>query len=99
MAIKGKATKHIIEDRLDRLTLIATTIGFGQVMKEKQMEYGIRQITDTGVLVVRSDDRQTIITLWMANMTQAKEIYGDNIPVELRRAIKSNRKKFPKMFE
>ena len=45
MAIKGTPTKHASEDRLDRITLIAMTIGFGKVLRERMIDGKWYQIT------------------------------------------------------
>ena len=49
--ITGTPTRHASEDRLDRITAIAMTIGFGRIIKERQRDGKWYQITDTGVLV------------------------------------------------
>lgn len=100
MAIKGTPTRHASEDRLDRITAIAMTIGFGQVIKERQKDGKWYQITDTGVMVVRTPDRESIITMWAATQRQVADIYGEEtIPGTLRNKMKANRKKFPETYE
>lgn len=99
MSIKGQPTQHAGEDRLDRITQIAMTIGFGQVVKEKMKDGKWYQITDTGVLVVRTGNREAIITMWTATMKQVSEIYGDErIPETLKNRMRANRKKFPETY-
>lgn len=99
MSIKGQPTRHAGEDRLDRITQIAMTIGFGQVVKEKMKDGKWYQITDTGVLVVRTGNKEAIITMWAATMKQVSEIYGDErIPETLKNRMRANRKKFPETY-
>ena len=100
MAITGQPTYHASEERLDRITAIAMTVGFGQVIKERQMGEGKwYQITDTGVLIVRTPDKHSIITMWTAKMKQVAEIYGDErVPETLKNRMRANRKKFPETY-
>ena len=94
MAIKGTPTKHASEDRLDRITLIAMTIGFGKVLRERMIDDKWYQITDTGVEIVRNENKDTIITMWVANKNQVQKIYGeDPLPNRLLNTIKTNKKK------
>lgn len=98
--ITGTPTRHASEDRLDRITAIALTIGFGKVIKERQRDGKWYQITDTGVLVVRTPDKESIITIWAATQRQVADIYGEEtIPGTLRYKMKANRKKFPETYE
>lgn len=95
--MKRECTYHLSDDRLDRVVFIATKIGYGNVIQEKvylNTERGNywRQITDTGVLIVRSEDKKTIITMWLANINQATEIYnGRRLPQYLYNRIMKNR--------
>lgn len=100
MAIKGTPTRHASEDRLDRITAIALTIGFGRVIKERQRDGKWYQITDTGVMVVRTPDKAAIITMWAATQRQVADIYGEEtVPGTLRNRMKANKKKFPETYE
>lgn len=100
MAIKGTPTRHASEDRLDRITAIAMTIGFGQVIKERQREDKWYQITNTGVMVVRNETKKKVITMWAANMKQISDVYEkENIPQSIKNTVKANRKKFPETYE
>ena len=47
-------TNHVREDRADRLTYIALTIGFGNVVFEHRDGEYRECITDTGVLMVKN---------------------------------------------
>lgn len=100
MAIKGRPTKHAGEDRLDRITAIAMTIGFGQVIKERQMEENKwYQVTDTGIMIVRTPNKEAVITMWTASQRQVAEVYGDErVPETLKNRMRANKKKFPEVY-
>ena len=100
MAIKGTPTRHASEDRLDRITMIALTIGFGRVIKERMIDDKWYQITDTGVMVVRNQTKEVVITMWAANIKQINNVYEkENVPQSIINTVKANKKKFPKTYE
>ncbi len=91
-------TKHLTEDRMDRVVYIATTIGFGEVMEEFYIEdnHGKHYecITSTGVIIVKGLDRKTVVTMFIGRMAQVKRLYGDKeIPRNLKAVVKRNEKK------
>ena len=95
-------TKHLTEDRMERVIFIATTIGFGETIEEfyvedehgKHYEY----ITSTGVLIVKGLDKKTVVTMFIARHGQVKRLYGDRpIPRNLVAVVKRNEKK--KLYE
>ena len=91
-------TKHLTEDRMERIVFIATTIGFGDIVEEfyiednhgKHYEY----VTSTGVIIVKGLDKKTVVTMFIGRMAQVKRLYGDReIPRNLRAVVKRNEKK------
>lgn len=61
---------HAITDRIERMTEIALTIGFGSVVEEFPCinQYGNTWhcLTDTGVVIIKTDDKEKVITLFCA---------------------------------
>ena len=95
-------TKHLTEDRADRVVFIATTIGFGEVVDEFYIEdsHGKHYecVTSTGVIIVKGLDKKTVVTMYIARHGQIKRLYGDRpIPRGLAVVIKRNEKK--KLYE
>ena len=95
-------TKHLSEDRADRVVFIATTIGFGEVVDEFYIEdsHGKHYecVTSTGVIIVKGLDKKTVVTMYIARHGQIKRLYGDRpIPRGLAVVIKRNEKK--KLYE
>lgn len=91
-------TKHLTEDRMDRVVFIATTIGFGEIVEEFYIEdnHGKHYecVTSTGVIIVKGLDRKTVITMFIGRMAQVKRLYGDReIPKNLKVVVKRNEKK------
>ena len=91
-------TKHLIEDRADRVVFIATTVGFGDIVEEFYMEdnHGkhFECVTSTGVIIVKGLDKKTVITMYVAHHNQIKRLYKERkIPRNLQAVIKRNEKK------
>ena len=85
-------TKHFRNDRADRATYIAQTVGFGEVVKEtmRNNTATIEQVTETGVIIVRNLNT-AIITMYIGQMNQIAAIYGDKrVPMWLVNKIKKN---------
>lgn len=91
-------TKHLIEDRADRVVFIATTVGFGDIVEEFYIEdnHGkhFECVTSTGVIIVKGLDKKTVITMYVAHHNQIKRLYKEKkIPRNLQAVIKRNEKK------
>lgn len=102
--MERNCSRHLSEDRLDRAVFIATTIGYGEVVREMVVDHpqgglSIRQLTDTGIIIVRSLDRKIVVTMWVASYGQAQRIYGDSpMPVGLKKKIKTNCTKYANLI-
>lgn len=91
-------TKHLTEDRMERVVFIATTVGFGEIIEEFYIEdnHGkhFECVTSTGVIIVKGLDKQTIVTMYVARHNQIKRLYkGREIPKGLKVVIKRNEKR------
>jgi|GEM_PF-6686067 len=104
---KQEISQHIIQDRLERMVLIATTIGYGNVIKEfvTQGKYGkVRQcITDTGVVIIKELFTEKVITVYAIRINRAIALYrteapNERIPQKLYTTIINNEKKRPFLF-
>lgn len=104
---KQEISQHIIKDRLERMVLIATTIGYGNVIKEfvTQGKYGkVRQcITDTGVVIIKELFTEKVITAYAIRISRAIALYrteapNERIPQKLYTTIINNEKKRPFLF-
>ena len=91
-------TKHLTEDRMDRVVFIATTIGFGEIVEEFYIEdnHGKHYecVTSTGVIIIKDLSKKVIITMFVGRMAQVKRLYGNReIPKNLKAVVKRNEKK------
>lgn len=91
-------TKHLTEDRMERVIFIATTVGFGEIIEEFYIEdnHGkhFECVTSTGVIIVKGLDKQTIVTMYVARHNQIKRLYKEReIPNRLKVVIKRNEKR------
>ena len=88
---------HCREDRLDRLTLIASTIGWGEPVAVEQWPDRRQILTDTGVIMVMAKDRDFLITAYIPTIDKAvalfRSVYGKKVifPRSLKNAIKRNK--------
>lgn len=81
--LRIRFSNHALNERTDRITYIATTIGFGEVIARKLVvdERGkvMRLLTDTGVVIVTDPREECILTMWIADPTQVKDFYPDGV--------------------
>lgn len=95
--MKRNCTYHISADRLDRATYIMTTIGIGNIVKEvRQVDEKGRVswqcLTDTGVLLVLSEDKKICITLYIASQPKVSAMYQGKTPSWMLAKVRNNRK-------
>lgn len=70
---------HLQNDRTNRIAYIQRTVGFGDViMAEMPSRGAIRALTDTGVVLVLSNDKKRLLTAFIATLSQAIDIYSVN---------------------
>lgn len=91
-------TNHAREDRADRLTYIALTIGFGNIVFERKSGEFRECITDTGVLMIKNLTKEVLVTAYIIGIDKAvllyKKEFGNDamLPRSLYRTIINNRK-------
>jgi hypothetical protein len=104
---KQEISRHIIQDRMERMVLIATTIGYGNIIREfvTDGKFGkIRQcITDTGVMILKECETDKVITLYAITIdrliaTYRAEAPNERIPQYLYKTVLNNQKKRPYLF-
>lgn len=96
MAIKRNCTYHISEDRLDRACFIMQTVGIGEIVKEERCiqedgRISWQCLTDTGVILVLSEDRKVAITLYIASQAKVSAMYKGNTPSWMFKVVKKNK--------
>ena len=100
--ITTNLSSHVRNDRTDRLALIATTIGFGEIIKIKVKpgKYGDVQmcITDTGVTIIK-DLNDKVITAYACRINELTFIFEGRAPKQLYRMVCTNMKKRKYLYE
>ena len=94
--IAGYSTsKHLLEERSDRLMRIATTVGFGEIAYKKPLQKadGWAVLTTTGVLLVTDRHDSFIVTMYLISIEQLLAIFEGEVPSELKKVVKENMKK------
>ena len=95
--LKRNITCHISEERIDRACYIMQTIGIGEVIKEVRCvqedgRVSWQCLTDTGVILVLSEDKKMCITLYIATQPKVSAMYQGKTPSWVINMIKKNRK-------
>jgi len=93
---------HVRVDRAERVKHIVEEIGIGQVIKEKYTRYNIQQagcyicLTDTGITIIKSEDKQKIITMYVTTQRELVSVFGGakKIPPFLKKKVDHNQSKF-----
>lgn len=93
--IAGYATsKHLLEDRADRLMSIATTVGFGEIIYKRKLEHksAWAVFTNTGVMLITDIHDSFIVTMYLPAVKQVTAIFNGNIPQDLYKILRKNEK-------
>ena len=93
--LKRNISYHISEDRLDRACFIMQTIGMGEIIKE---QHGIdekgrgywRCFTNTGVILIMNEQKDRVVTLYIAQQNQVSSIYEGKTPSWVFKMVKKN---------
>lgn len=89
---------HCEVERAERVKQIIDKVGVGQIIKEKYTQFRIGEagryvcLTDTGVTIIKSEDKQTIITMYITTQKELVAVYGGTkkIPAFLRKKVDHN---------
>lgn len=99
-------SKHCEIYRANRLEHMKNEIGLGQIVREKYIHTASQIaageagrylcVTDTGIMIVKSEDKSTIITMYVATYRELVSIYGGarNIPKYLHKKVDRNQSKY-----
>lgn len=97
---KTTFSRHMTNDRADRYVMIATKVGFGEVLytstySDKGGKWHNRtvELTSTGVCIVKSESG-TIVTMYCVTLALAKSYFKlEKMPRDLFAAIRLNERK------
>ena len=89
---------HVRVDRAERVNNIINIIGIGQIIKEKYVRFNLDQagrwvcLTDTGVTIVKTEDKQKIITMYVTTQRELVAVFGGNkkVPAFLKKKVDHN---------
>lgn len=95
--MKRNITYHISEDRIDRACYIMQTIGIGEVIKEVRCvqpdgRISWQCLTNTGVILVLSEDKKICITLYIAQQPKVSAMYEGKTPSWVINMVRKNRR-------
>lgn len=84
-------SKHFREERLERATYIATTVGFGEVVAEMPSKALMMRLTNTGVILVVEPETDTLVTMYIATLEQYAYIANlVKVPKEVKKKVREN---------
>lgn len=100
--METKMSYHVSVQRADRIKHIIDEIGIGQIIKEKYVRYNIGKagqyicITDTGITIIKSEDKQLIITMYVSTQRELVAVFGGakKVPPYLRKKVDHNQSKY-----
>lgn len=94
--LKRNCSYHISEDRIDRAMYIMETVGIGEIIKEvRQVDEKGRVswqcLTNTGVILVMSEDKKICVTLYIATQPKVSAMYQGKTPSWVINKVRKNR--------
>lgn len=94
--LKRNCSYHISEDRIDRAMYIMETVGIGEIIKEvRQVDEKGRVswqcLTNTGVILVMSEDKKICVTLYIATQPKVSAMYQGKTPSWVFNKVRKNR--------
>lgn len=101
-----KMTYHCEIVRHERIKNITEKIGMGQIIKERfnrtieQVQQGLPGtftcLTDTGITIIKSEDKQKIITMYVTTYRELLILYNGpkNVPAYLKKKVNHNQSLF-----
>lgn len=93
-----KESYHVQVERANRVQHIINEIGVGQVVRERFINNCYTCITDTGITLIKSADKLTLITMYVSTYKELLMVYGGpkKIPPYLRKRVDHNQSKYTK---
>ena len=93
---------HVKVDRAERVKHIVEEIGVGQIIKEKYVRFSLEQagryvcLTDTGITIVKTEDKQKIITMYVTTQRELVMVFGGTkkVPPFLKKKVDHNQSKY-----
>lgn len=92
-----KPSKHLMEDRLERMTYILSTpaLSIDKVVLEHRMKTKRECVTDSGVILVKALETEFVITAYVATLEKVYALYRaeghDHLPDGLVHRINKNK--------
>jgi len=85
-------TYHCQVQRVNRVQHIISEIGIGQIVKEKYLHGRYTCITDTGITLIKTEDKLKIITMYVTTYHELVKIYDGTkkIPPYLKKRVDRN---------
>lgn len=96
-------TSHCANDRFERVQRIIAEIGLGNIVQERlecstnaRFKFKYVCITNTGITVVKSQDKQKIITIYVTTINELVRVYNGrmNIPETLWNKVVYNQNRY-----
>lgn len=93
---------HVAVQRAERVKHIIEEIGLGQIIKEKYTRFSLEQagrwvcLTDTGITIIKTEDKQKIITMYVTTQRELVSVFGGTkkVPAFLKKKVDHNQSKF-----
>lgn len=94
--MKITMSKHVLNDRMERMVYIAQRIGWGEVIVEVPSSNNTRMcLTNTGVVLIKPTHEERLVTAYLANYNDVLWLYRsigmERIPSFISAKVKKNR--------
>lgn len=92
-----KMSKHVINDRMDRLLYIAQYVGWGETLLEVYSEENHHRycLTTTGVIIVKAPADEFMVTAFVGNIEKVAKLYHlagfDHVPTRIYQKVMKNK--------
>lgn len=101
--MKVKMSRHVIEDRLDRLSSCIECLGVGEVILETYRQDCRVCLTSTGLCLIYAKNENLLITGYMCTVKQCMGIYYscgyEKVPEKFFKTVMRNEKKYSFLLE
>ena len=98
---KENVSRHIINDRADRLAIIGATVGFGEeVLRERfnPLKDSWSCFMDSGAMLIWNHNKTKLVTGFVPTLDQVVWVYGRPVNKIIEKLVIQAQKKYQKMM-
>ena len=96
---KSQVSRHILNDRADRLSLIGAAVGFGEAVLRERYSPAKESwscFMDSGAMLIWSKDKKKLVTGFIPRKEQVIWVYGHPLNKAVEKLVEQAQKKYQK---